>query len=107
MVTLTEKAVSKLKGLLEQDGKPNYGLRLKVVGGGCSGMSYAMDFEEKSAPGDNVYEQAGVKVFVDPQSEQYVSGAIVDYTEALTGAGFTIKNPNAKGGCGCGSSFTV
>ncbi|MBI4313937.1 MAG: iron-sulfur cluster insertion protein ErpA [Candidatus Omnitrophica bacterium] len=107
MVTLTDKAVGKLKTLLEQDGKPDYGLRLKVVGGGCSGMSYAMDFEEKPAPGDNTYEQSGVKVFVDPQSEQYVNGAIVDYTEALTGAGFTIKNPNAKGGCGCGSSFTV
>lgn len=107
MITLTDKAVSKLKTLLEQDGKANYGLRLRVVGGGCSGMSYAMDFEAAAGPEDKVYEDHGVKVFVDPQSDQYVGGAQVDYTEALTGAGFTIKNPNAKGSCGCGSSFTV
>ena len=107
MITLTDKAVGKLKTLLEQDGKATYGLRLRVVGGGCSGMSYAMDFEAAARPEDKVYEDHGVKVFVDPQSDQYVGGAQVDYTEALTGAGFTIKNPNAKGSCGCGSSFTV
>ncbi|OGX41498.1 MAG: hypothetical protein A3C53_05020 [Omnitrophica WOR_2 bacterium RIFCSPHIGHO2_02_FULL_68_15] len=107
MITLTEKAVGKLKTLLAQEGKADYGLRLRVVGGGCSGMSYAMDFEAAAGPEDKVYEDHGVKVFVDPQSDQYVGGAQVDYTEALTGAGFTIKNPNAKGSCGCGSSFTV
>lgn len=107
MVTLTDKAADKLRKLLEHEGKAGYGLRLKVVGGGCSGMSYAMDFEAQPAPADKVYEDHGVKVFVDPQSDQYVGGSIVDYTEALTGAGFTIKNPNAKGSCGCGHSFTV
>lgn len=107
MITMTEKAVAKVKTLLAAEGKPSFGLRLKVVGGGCSGMSYAMDFEEAPAPTDAVYETGGVKLFVDPQSEQYVAGAEVDYTEALTGAGFTIKNPTAKGSCGCGHSFTV
>lgn len=107
MITFTDKAADKVKKLLEAEGKLNYGLRLKVVGGGCSGMSYAMDFEEKPADGDKVYEDRGVKVFVDPQSDQYVGGAMVDYAEALTGAGFTIQNPNAKGSCGCGHSFTV
>jgi len=107
MVTLTDRASDKLKKLLESDGKLQYGLRLKVVGGGCSGLSYAMDFEEKPSTEDRVYEDRGVKVFVDPQSDQYVGGSIVDYTEALTGAGFTIKNPQAKGSCGCGHSFTV
>ena len=107
MITLTDKAAEKVSTLLEQEGKTNYGLRLKVVGGGCSGMSYAMDFEPQAAQEDKVYEDHGVKLFVDPQSVQYIDGAQVDYTEALTGAGFTIKNPNAKGSCGCGHSFTV
>ena len=107
MITLTDKAAEKVSKLLEQEGKTNYGLRLKVVGGGCSGMSYAMDFEPQAAQEDKVYEDHGVKLFVDPQSVQYIDGAQVDYTEALTGAGFTIKNPNAKGSCGCGHSFTV
>ena len=107
MITLTDKAAEKLKGLLTAEGKAAYGLRLRVVGGGCSGLSYAMDFEAAAAATDKVYEDRGVKVFVDPQSDQYVGGAVVDYTEALTGAGFTIKNPQAKGSCGCGSSFTV
>ena len=107
MITLTDKAAEKVSKLLEQEGKTHYGLRLKVVGGGCSGMSYAMDFEPQAAQEDKVYEDHGVKLFVDPQSVQYIDGAQVDYTEALTGAGFTIKNPNAKGSCGCGHSFTV
>ena len=107
MVTFTDKAADKLKQLLTQENKLTYGLRLKVVGGGCSGMSYAMDFEEQAALSDNVYEDHGMKIFVDLQSNQYVEGAQVDYTDALTGAGFTIRNPNAKGSCGCGHSFTV
>jgi len=107
MITLTDNAAEKVKGILEREGKAAYGLRLKVVGGGCSGLSYSMDFEEMAAPTDKVYEDHGVKVFVDPQSDPYVSGALVDYTDALTGAGFTIKNPQAKGTCGCGHSFTV
>ncbi len=107
VVTISDKAAERLKGLLQNEGKPDFGLRLKVVGGGCSGHSYAMDFEEKAAEGDQVYEGKGVKVFVDPESDKLCDGSEVDYVDALTGAGFTIKNPKAKGSCGCGSSFTV
>lgn len=107
MVTLTEKAVQKVKGVQQQEGKPRYALRLKVVGGGCSGYSYQMDFEKESQPGDAVFEQDGVKILVDPKSLPMIDNCQVDWVDALTGAGFTIQNPNAKGSCGCGHSFTV
>lgn len=107
MVTLTEKATEKVKTLQQQEGKVGFALRLKVVGGGCSGYSYALDFEEKPAEGDAVFETSGVKVIVDPKSLPMVDHSEVDWIDAMTGAGFTIKNPNAKGSCGCGHSFTV
>jgi len=82
-------------------------LRLRVVGGGCSGYSYSMDFEQGSAEGDAVFENQGVKIVVDPKSLPMIDNCQVDWVDGLTGAGFSISNPNAKGSCGCGSSFTV
>ncbi len=78
MITLTDKAAEKLKTLLTTEGKAAYGLRLRVVGGGCSGLSYAMDFEAQAGATDKVYEDRGMKVFVDPQSDEYVGGAVGD-----------------------------
>jgi iron-sulfur cluster insertion protein len=107
MVTLTDKAAQKVQTLQQQEGKVGYALRLRVVGGGCSGYSYQMDLEEKPVDGDLVFEDQGVKILVDPKSLQMVDNCQVDWVDALTGAGFTIQNPNAKGSCGCGHSFSV
>lgn len=107
MITLTEKAIQKVATLQQQEGKVGYALRLRVVGGGCSGYSYSMDFEEKPEAGDQTYEDHGVKIFVDPKSLAMLDNAQVDWVDAMTGAGFSISNPNAKGSCGCGHSFSV
>ncbi|MBI3615448.1 MAG: iron-sulfur cluster assembly accessory protein [Candidatus Omnitrophica bacterium] len=107
MITLTEKAAQKVQTLQQQDGKAGYALRLKVVGGGCSGYSYSMDLEPSAASEDIVYEDHGVKILVDPKSLPMVENCQVDWIDAMTGAGFTIQNPNAKGSCGCGHSFSV
>ncbi|MBI2900616.1 MAG: iron-sulfur cluster assembly accessory protein [Planctomycetes bacterium] len=108
-LTVTDKAAAKLKELLAQEKKgPEYGLRLGIQGGGCSGFSYFMDFDAEK-PGDRVFEDAAktVKVFVDPKSLLYMSGSVLDFSEGLMGSGFSIKNPMAKGSCGCGHSFNV
>jgi iron-sulfur cluster assembly accessory protein len=82
-------------------------LRVAVVGGGCSGFSYHMAFDNQENPSDNVYEFDGVKLVVDQMSEMYLDGVQIDYIESLEGAGFKFNNPNVKSTCGCGSSFTV
>jgi len=107
VITLTDKASDKVRTLQQQESKVGYALRLKVVGGGCSGYSYALDFDEKTGEGDAVFEDHGVKIVVDPKSLPMIDNCQVDWSDAMTGAGFTIQNPNAKGSCGCGSSFTV
>ena len=107
MITMTDKAVEKVRNLQQQEGKPGYALRLRVVGGGCSGYSYSMDFEQGPAEGDSTFENHGVKIVVDPKSLPMIDNCQVDWADGLTGAGFTISNPNAKGNCGCGHSFTV
>lgn len=107
MIQLTERAVSKVQEILDtQEPKPA-GLRISVVGGGCSGFSYSMAFE--SAPGmlDKTYNYNGLKVFVDQASLLYLDGAEVDYVETLEGSGFKFNNPNVKSTCGCGSSFSA
>jgi iron-sulfur cluster assembly accessory protein len=83
------------------------GLRVGVVGGGCSGFSYSMAFENAAGLMDKTYEFDGLKVYVDATSAMYLQGAIVDYVETLEGAGFKFENPNVKSTCGCGSSFNV
>jgi iron-sulfur cluster insertion protein len=105
MVTLTEAATKKVETLRLEEGKPEWGLRLRVVGGGCSGFSYELGWEDVAQEGDEVVESGGVKVYVDPNSVQYVGGAQIDYVDSLYGSGFSINNPNSKGSCGCGHSF--
>ena len=107
MLNLTPVAVGKVKEILDtQDPRPQ-GLRISVVGGGCSGFSYSMAFE--NAPGmlDKTYDFSGLKVFVDQASMLYLDGAEVDYVETLEGSGFKFNNPNVKSTCGCGSSFSA
>ncbi len=107
MIKMTDKAVAKVKEILEsQDPKPA-GLRISVVGGGCSGFSYSMAFENQQQMLDKVYEFDGLKVFIDQASLLYLDGAEVDYVETLEGAGFKFNNPNVRTTCGCGSSFSA
>jgi iron-sulfur cluster assembly accessory protein len=107
MIQLTERAIGKVKEILEtQDPKPA-GLRIAVVGGGCSGFSYSMAFENSPGLLDKSYTFDGLKVFVDQASMLYLDGANVDYIETLEGAGFKFENPNVRSTCGCGSSFQV
>ena len=108
MLTVSDQAAERIKKLLESEAKKlsEWGLRVGVEGGGCSGLQYRMDITKARAE-DTVVEHQGVKVFVDPKSLQYVEGSRVDYSDALTGAGFKIVNPNEKNSCGCGTSFSV
>lgn len=107
MVQLTETAISKVQEILDtQDPKPA-GLRISVVGGGCSGFSYSMAFENSPSMLDKTYSFNGLKVFVDQASLLYLDGAEVDYVETLEGSGFKFNNPNVKQTCGCGSSFSA
>ena len=104
-MTLTPTAQGKLKDLLTARNIPNHGLRVFVAGGGCSGLQYGMAFEAQAREFDTVVEQGGVKLFIDPTSMMYLSGASVDFVDSLMGGGFKIENPNATASCGCGSSF--
>jgi iron-sulfur cluster insertion protein len=105
MVTLTETAAKKISDLRLEEGKPEWGLRIRIVGGGCSGMSYELGWDDTPVEGDNVVETNGVKVFVDSHSAPYLQGSEIDYVDNnMLGAGFAIKNPNVKSSCGCGSS---
>ena len=105
MLTLTDTATKKVADLRLEEGKPEWGLRIRVVGGGCSGMSYELGWEDAETAGDNVIEQSGVRVFVDQSSAPYLTGCEIDYVDNnMLGAGFAIKNPNVKSSCGCGQS---
>ena len=107
MIQLTPTAVGKVKEILEaQDPKPA-GLRISVVGGGCSGFSYSMAFESNAGMLDKTYNFDGLRVFVDQASLLYLEGAEVDFVETLEGSGFKFNNPNVKSTCGCGSSFSA
>ena len=107
MIVLTETATTKVKQLLEAEDQPELSLRVAVRPGGCSGLSYEMFFDSEKAPDDieQVYGE-GVRVVVDPQSAEYLSGASLEYKDGLQDAGFTINNPNAQRTCGCGQSFS-
>jgi iron-sulfur cluster assembly protein len=106
MITLTDKAATELQDLITSQEKQGSALRVWVAGGGCSGLSYGMALDD-SAPedGDNVFEQNGVRIYVDSLSLNYMNGASVDYVDDVLGGGFKIENPNATSSCGCGSSF--
>lgn len=106
-IFLTETAAQKIRTLMENDGDNHSYLRVFVSGGGCSGLSYGMTFEEMEEEGDRVVESSGVKVLVDEFSAPYLKGVEVDYQESLMGTGFVINNPNAKSSCACGQSFSA
>ena len=107
-IMLTKKAEDKVKEILAEQPEPYAGLRIQVVGGGCSGFSYRMGFDKAfNDQSDAIFEFDGLKVFIDKQSLLYMDGAEVDYIDGLHGAGFKFNNPNSTGSCGCGSSFSV
>lgn len=107
MITLTPKAAEKVKEIREAEGLGGQGLRVRVIGGGCSGFSYDLFFEEETTDLDQRFESHGIPLYVDMMSYQYLEGTEIDYVEGLHGAGFKFVNPQAKGSCGCGSSFSA
>ena len=109
LITVTETAASKIAALMAEENKESAGLRVFVQGGGCSGFQYGLMIEDGQgdASADKIFESNGINLYVDPISIRYLSGAEVDFVDNLTGGGFTIRNPNAKSTCGCGSSFSA
>ena len=105
-VNITEQAAARIKGLVEASEEARVGLRLKVVGGGCSGLQYKMDLDNPR-PTDRIFEREGAKVIVDLKSLLYLNGTELDYRENLMESGFVFQNPNVKRSCGCGASFVV
>lgn len=106
-LNLTDTAVGKVREIMATQDPLPAGLRIGVVGGGCSGFQYSMSFENQAGMMDKVFNFEGLKVFVDATSLMYLNGCIVDYVETLEAAGFKFDNPNTKSTCGCGSSFSV
>src|SRR5438067_10681044 len=102
MIQVTPKAIEKIKKTFESEGVAG-GLRLGVLGGGCSGLSYQFKFDIKPRPNDHVFEFDGVQIYVDPKSILYLHGMTLDYKETLMQSGFVFENPNAKKSCGCGT----
>jgi len=107
VITITTKAAEKVAEFMKQEGNNSLYLRVYVSGGGCSGLSYGMGFEEKPEEDDSVIEQNGVKVLIDGYSQRYLKGANVDYVDSLMGSGFKINNPNVTKSCSCGHSFNT
>ncbi len=107
-INITEKAIAEVKKIMEENTIPgDYGLRVGIKGGGCSGLTYTLGFDAEERPGDYIIEKDGVKVYIDMKSNLYLSGTELDFTDGLNGRGFVFNNPNAKKTCGCGSSFGV
>jgi iron-sulfur cluster assembly accessory protein len=106
-IHFTPKAVEMVKDAMARENLEGYGIRVGVVGGGCSGFQYSMDFENETKDGDLIVDTGGVKVYLDPMSSMYLQGVTIDYVVGLQGAGFKFNNPNAKNTCGCGSSFST
>lgn len=104
IITLTDKAAEKVKSLLEKENKKEYGLRVGIVSGGCSGYMYDICLEKSAKENDMVLEEKGVKVFINPESIAFMKGSTVDYVERLQNSGFKVNNPNVKRSCGCGHS---
>ena len=106
-VALTPKAIAKAKEFIASSGSANHALRVSVVGGGCSGLSYRLELDDQIAATDKSADYDGLKVVSDAKSIMFLMGTEIDFAEGLQGSGFTFKNPNSKGGCGCGSSFSA
>ena len=107
MIEVTERAVTKVKALLEADSKEGFGLRIAVSGGGCSGFQYGLTFDDTAKDDDKVLQFNGLTVYIDSKSESFLQGTTVDYVDSLQGSGFKISNPNSTGTCGCGESFSI
>jgi iron-sulfur cluster assembly protein len=105
IVSLTDAAAAKLRELTKEETSPEIGLRVYVYSGGCSGYRYGMMLEDQPTADDNVLATNGMRVYIDANSVPLISGSSIDYVDTLMGAGFTVNNPNATSGCGCGSSF--
>ena len=107
-VTVTSTAVAEVRRYMEENGAgESSGLRVGVLPGGCSGFQYGLNIEDSPDQDDEILALSGVRIFVDPFSAQYLDGVEIDYVTSMMGSGFSFRNPNAAGGCGCGSSFTV
>ena len=104
---ISDKAAARIKALLGEKGTPAGGLRLGVKGGGCSGLSYHVDWAAEPSKFDQIIERDGARVFVDPKSAMFLAGTVVDFQQTLMQTGFVFKNPNVKSACGCGESFTI
>mgnify|MGYP000216875892 CR=1 FL=1 len=109
VVTVTPNATVEVKRFMEAEKvSPDVGgLRVSVQPGGCSGFKYGLLIEDQAAEDDYIVQQEGFRMFVDPFSAQYINQVVIDYVSSMQGSGFTFKNPNATGGCGCGSSFSA
>ncbi len=108
MITVTEKAASQVKNIMTEKSVPqDYQLRVAVQGGGCSGLSYSLSFDNEAKDGDEIIENNGVKVVVDGKSLLYLAGTQLDFSDGLNGKGFVFNNPNAERTCGCGQSFSA
>ena len=107
MITVSDKAVSKIKEILESEQKSDGYIRVGIKGGGCSGFTYVLDIEENQKEGDQLYNFDTIKVLIDSKSIIYLAGTELDYTDGLNGSGFVFNNPNAQRTCGCGNSFAV
>ena len=108
MLILTPTAVQKVQDFIQEQGASvEAGLRVAVLPGGCSGFQYGLNIEDAPEADDEILDKNGVRIFVDPFSAQYLDGVEIDYVSSMMGSGFSFRNPNASGGCGCGSSFTV
>ena len=107
LIRLSVSAAQKVSSLLHKQGRPAGVLRVAVIGGGCSGLQYKMDLQDRPQNRDILVESAGVQVVVDPKSALYVTGSELDYVEALQGGGFKVTNPNAATSCSCGESFSA
>ncbi|MDJ0867705.1 MAG: iron-sulfur cluster assembly accessory protein [Myxococcota bacterium] len=106
IIELTDSASERVRDLLDREGKlASHGLRLKVVGGGCSGLSYQLGFDDQITDNDNEFHAGEVRVIVDDKSAVYLAGTTLDYVDTLQESGFKIENPNARSTCGCGQSF--
>jgi iron-sulfur cluster assembly protein len=106
-IQITESAAARLRAMAAERGTPAGGLRFGVKGGGCSGLSYVVDWADAAASGDEVFERDGGRVFVDPRSAPFVAGTVVDWTRSLMQSGFVYRNPQARSACGCGESFAI
>ena len=106
-ITMSKKAAERLSAVMEAEGKKDYGLRMEVTTGGCSGMNYNMSFEKKQKEFDKVFNSQGMQIFCDLKSYLYLKVIEIDFSNDILNGGFKIVNPNAERTCGCGTSFSV